>query len=174
MVPAEGEGGWEGGFGWDPPPPRVPLWSPPKPAQNFFILNLRGTEGTETKIWLSASNIGRGGGGSRGGGGGGLPPAVCGRSNTSLGGGGFGTRPRSLGGGGYKCNLHHEFDTTQLRMPLTAVQRSRGLLALPRVLWCHAAQHCSALRSCCTGAGHRALCCPLRDTIALLLCGPCG
>ena len=50
-----------GGFGWDPPPPRVPLWSPPKAGQKFQIfLNPVGTKGAETKIWPSASNIGRG------------------------------------------------------------------------------------------------------------------
>ena len=43
------------------------------------------TEGAEAKFWLSASNIGRGGGGSRGEGGvTPPPPAVYGRSNTSL------------------------------------------------------------------------------------------
>ena len=71
-------GGGAGGFGPDPLPPRVPLWSPPKAGQQN-IQNLEknltltplGTEGAEAKIWLSASNIGRGGG-SRGGGGGGL------------------------------------------------------------------------------------------------------
>ena len=28
-----------GGFGWDPPPPRVPLWSPPKAGQKILALN---------------------------------------------------------------------------------------------------------------------------------------
>ena len=48
--------------GWDPPPPRVPLWSPPKAGQTFLSVNPLGIEGAEAKIWLSASNIGRGGG----------------------------------------------------------------------------------------------------------------
>ena len=93
-----GEGGSEGGgggFGWDPPPPRVPLWSPPKAGRKFGTLNPVGAEGTEAKFWLLASNIGRGEGGggegllggeggSRGGGVPPPPPTVYGRSNTSL------------------------------------------------------------------------------------------
>ena len=31
----EGAEGRGGGFGWDPPRPRDPLWSPPKAGQNF-------------------------------------------------------------------------------------------------------------------------------------------
>ena len=36
-----GEGGSEkgGGVGWDPPPPRVPLWSPPKWGQGWWLSN---------------------------------------------------------------------------------------------------------------------------------------
>ena len=30
------KGGGGGGFGWDAPPPRVPLWSPPKAGQKFY------------------------------------------------------------------------------------------------------------------------------------------
>ena len=77
-------GGVEGGFGWDNPPPWVPLWSPPKAGRNFFSLNPLGTEGTEAKFWLSASNIWKGRRGVHGG----YPPpppAVYGRSNTSMG-----------------------------------------------------------------------------------------
>ena len=75
------------GVGWDPPPPWVPLWSPPTAGQNVLSSNPLGTEGAEAKFWLSAANIGRGGGGAEGGpgGGGGAPPAVYGRSDTSLG-----------------------------------------------------------------------------------------
>ena len=54
------------GFGWDPPPPWVPLWSPPKAGRKLFSLNPVGTEGAEAKFWLSASNIGTGGGGGGG------------------------------------------------------------------------------------------------------------
>ena len=32
-------GGGGGGVGWDPPPPRVPLWSPPKAGRNFSSVN---------------------------------------------------------------------------------------------------------------------------------------
>ena len=62
------------------------LWSPPKAGQKNLGLNPLGTEGTEAKFWLSASNIGRGGGGEGGPGGGGTPPPppVYGRSNTSV------------------------------------------------------------------------------------------
>ena len=51
-----GEGGSEVGAGggegvpWDPPPPRGPLWSPPKAGRNFLSLNPLGTEGAEAKI----------------------------------------------------------------------------------------------------------------------------
>ena len=81
------------GVGRDPPPPRVPIWSPSKADQTFLILNPLGTEGAEAKFWLSASNIGTGGGGGgrgvNGGGGGSRggtprPPPVYGRSNTSV------------------------------------------------------------------------------------------
>ena len=50
----------KGGLAGTPPPPRVPLWSPPKAGQNFLVLN---PLDAEAKFWLSASNIGRGGGG---------------------------------------------------------------------------------------------------------------
>ena len=86
-----GEGGGDlkgggGGFGWDPPPPRAPLWSPPKAGRKFVDLNPVGAEGTEAKFWLSASNIGRGEGGGGGGywggkggpGGGGTPASSYG------------------------------------------------------------------------------------------------
>ena len=61
----EGGGrGRGGGFGCPPPPPpRVPLWSLPKAGRKVLGLNPLGTEGTEAKFWLSASNNGRGGGG---------------------------------------------------------------------------------------------------------------
>ena len=59
-----GEGGG-GGVGWDPPPPRVPLWSPPKGSCLYPL----GAEGAQAKFWLSASNIGKGGGGGGGKGG---------------------------------------------------------------------------------------------------------
>ena len=78
---------WEegkGGFGWGPPPPRVPLWSPPKGGQKVLSSNPLGTEGAEAKLWLSASNIGRGGGGGGSMGRVTPPPPVCGRSNASL------------------------------------------------------------------------------------------
>ena len=64
----KGEGG--GGVGWDPPPPRVPLWSLSNAGQIFLCLDPLGAEGAEAKFWLSASNIQRGergGGESRGG-----------------------------------------------------------------------------------------------------------
>ena len=32
------KGGAEGGVGWDPPPPRVPLWSPPKAGRKILKL----------------------------------------------------------------------------------------------------------------------------------------
>ena len=37
LVQLSGEGGSEkeGGVGWDPPPPRVPLWPPPKARRKF-------------------------------------------------------------------------------------------------------------------------------------------
>ena len=73
MYEKEGGGGVEGGggagFGWDPPPPWVPLWSPPKAGRKILSFNPLGTKGN---LWLSASNIGRGGG--KGGPGGGYPP----------------------------------------------------------------------------------------------------
>ena len=59
----------------------VPLWSLPKAGRKFLGLNPLGTEVAEAKLWLSASNIGRGGGGGGwgpGGGGGfhgGYPPS---------------------------------------------------------------------------------------------------
>ena len=34
-----------GGFGWDPPPPRVPLWSLSKAGPKILTLNPLGTEG---------------------------------------------------------------------------------------------------------------------------------
>ena len=57
-----GRGGLRGG-GWlaRPPPPRVPLSSPPKAGRKFVSVNPLGTEGAVAKSWLSASNIGRGG-----------------------------------------------------------------------------------------------------------------
>ena len=64
---SEGEEG-EGGGGWDAPPSQGPTM--------VLTLNPLGTEGAETKFWLSASNIGRGGGG--GGVPGGLPPSSYG------------------------------------------------------------------------------------------------
>ena len=62
-----------GGVGWNNPPPRVPLWSPPKAGQKKLSVNPLGAEGAEAKFWLSAPKIGRGGRGGRGprGGGGG-------------------------------------------------------------------------------------------------------
>ena len=65
-----GKGGRGGGFGWDAPPPMVPLWSPSEAGQKFLSLN---PLGAEAKSWLSASNIGRGGGG----GGAPPPPPAC-------------------------------------------------------------------------------------------------
>ena len=69
----------EGGFGWDPPPPRVPPWSPPlKSSWN----QRRRSKIVSLKHW-------KGGGGGRGS----KsrvpppPPTVYGRSNTSLAGG---------------------------------------------------------------------------------------
>ena len=74
------EGGLKRGMGGrqGPPPPRFPIWSPPKAGQNCLRLNPLGTEAT---FWLSASNIGTGAV-QRG-----VPPPpppVYGRSNTSL------------------------------------------------------------------------------------------
>ena len=40
-----------GGFAWDPPPPRVPLWSPPKAGRIFLSLNPFGVEGAEAKFY---------------------------------------------------------------------------------------------------------------------------
>ena len=51
------EGG--GGLAGTPPPPWVPLCSPPKAGQRFSGLIPLGTEGAEAKFWLSTSNIGR-------------------------------------------------------------------------------------------------------------------
>ena len=84
-MPGYIRGGEEGGLARTPPPPWVPLWSPSKAGQKFLSFNPLGTEGTEAKLWLSASNIGRGGGGGPGGGGIPPPPTVYGPSNTSLG-----------------------------------------------------------------------------------------
>ena len=57
------EGGEGGGFRWDPPTPRVPLWSPLRAGQKLLSLNPLGAKGAEANFWLSASNIGKGGGG---------------------------------------------------------------------------------------------------------------
>ena len=51
-----------------PPPPWVPLWSPPKAGRKSLNLNPLGAKGAEEKFWLLGSNIGRGGGGGPGGG----------------------------------------------------------------------------------------------------------
>ena len=94
------EGG-VGGSGWDTPPPRVPLWSPPKAGHTPL-----GTEGAEAKFWLSASNIGRGGGG--GGGGYPPPPTVYGHFKTSLRGSVWedtGTLGHGEGGGGHQGRI---------------------------------------------------------------------
>ena len=80
----EGGGGWLGPPPSSEGPPMVPARGGPSILKRK---NPLGTEGAEAKVWLSASNIGRGGGGgSRG-----VPPpsppfppAVYGRSNTSL------------------------------------------------------------------------------------------
>ena len=60
-----GEGGIsEGGrrrIWLGPPPPMVPLWSPPKAGRKLLSLNPLGTEGAKAKFWLSASNTGWGG-----------------------------------------------------------------------------------------------------------------
>ena len=61
---------WGGGFGWDPPPPRVPLWYPPKAGRKIRSFNPLGTEGIEAEILavsLKHWKGRRGGGGSRGG-----------------------------------------------------------------------------------------------------------
>ena len=68
-----------GGVGWDTPPPRVPLWSPPKAGRKILSLSPLGAKDAKANFWLSASNIGTGGGGGGGGSRGGY-----GRSNTSL------------------------------------------------------------------------------------------
>ena len=82
-----GEGGLKGGGGGclagTPPPPSVPLWSPPRRAENFLKLRSSWHRRRRSKNLLSASNItrggGRGGGGPRGGRGGGsgeVPPLL--------------------------------------------------------------------------------------------------
>ena len=61
------EGGGEG-VGWDPPPPRVPLWSPPKADRKLLNVNPLGTEGAEADILAVSLKHWKGrGGGSRGG-----------------------------------------------------------------------------------------------------------
>ena len=71
-----GRGGSEaggGGVGRDSPPPRVPLWSPPKAGQKILSFNPldaeqpQTLEGEERGVW---------------GGGGTPPPTVYGRSST--------------------------------------------------------------------------------------------
>ena len=81
-----GEGRGGGGFGWDPPLPRVPLWTPPKVGQKM-------TEGAEAKLWLSASNVGRGGGVGVPGGGGGGPSSSGARPVQYISGGGRDNAP---------------------------------------------------------------------------------
>ena len=75
-----------GGFGWDPPPPRVPLWSPPKAGRK--ILKLTSSWHRRHRSRILAVSLkhwkGRKGGGVWGGGLTPHPPAVYGRSNTSL------------------------------------------------------------------------------------------
>ena len=72
--------GGGGGFGWDPPSSQGPPMVPTEGGPKFFeSLNPLNAEGAEAKLWLSASNIGRGGGGEEGGlGGGGAPPSYYG------------------------------------------------------------------------------------------------
>ena len=92
-----GRGG--GGFGRTPPPPSVPLWSPPKGGRKFLKLKSSWPRRRRSKI-LAASfkhykRRRQGGRGSKGREVGGVrggtppPPRVYGRSNTSLGGGGY-------------------------------------------------------------------------------------
>ena len=67
-----GRGGLKGGgLAGTPPPPWIPLWSPPKAGRRLLSFN---PLGTEAKFWPSASNIGRGGGGGKRGEGGPPPP----------------------------------------------------------------------------------------------------
>ena len=63
-------------------PPMVPAEGGPKNLESSW--HLWAPKAPKTKIWLSASNIARGGGVPGGGGSRGPPPAVYGRSNTSL------------------------------------------------------------------------------------------
>ena len=68
-------GGGEGGVWLGTPPPVLrgsPCGPPSKGGREFRSVNPLGTEGAEAKVWLSASNIGRGRGGGLGGGGGSL------------------------------------------------------------------------------------------------------
>ena len=78
-----------GGFGWDPPPPRVPLQSPPKAWPEILKLKPSWRQRRRSKILAVSLKHwkGRRGGGKEGLWGGGAPPTVYSRSNTSLAGG---------------------------------------------------------------------------------------
>ena len=54
---ADRHSGGGGGIGWDPPPPRVPLCSPPKAGRKLISLNPFGAEDAEAKFWLSAPTL---------------------------------------------------------------------------------------------------------------------
>ena len=73
-----------GGVGWDPPPPRVPLWSPLKAGQKASIL--LALKAPKQNFGCQPQTLAgeEGGGGSRGGGYPPPPPTVYGRSDTSL------------------------------------------------------------------------------------------
>ena len=72
-----GEGS-EGGFGGGPPPPRAPLWSPPKAGQNFGAQILLAPKAPKQKFGCQPQTLEGEGGGDP------PPPAVYSRSNTSL------------------------------------------------------------------------------------------
>ena len=66
------------GVGWDPLPPRVPLWPLPKAGRKIFSFNPLGTEGAEAEILAVNLKHWKGEEGGEGGLGRGVPPSSCG------------------------------------------------------------------------------------------------
>ena len=62
----------EGGLAGTPPPPRVPLWSPPEAGQKFEAQILLAPKAPKQNFGCQASKMGKGGGG------GGNAPCSCG------------------------------------------------------------------------------------------------